>query len=50
MSLERRHDLLKRASDHDILIIEDDYESELNFVGTPTPALKSLDGNDRVSK
>ena len=48
MSLERRHDLLKRASDHDILIIEDDYESELNFVGTPTPALKSLDGNDRV--
>jgi len=48
MSLERRHDLLKRASDHDILIIEDDYESELNFAGTPTPALKSLDGNDRV--
>lgn len=48
MSLERRQDLLKRASEHDILIIEDDYESELNFAGTPTPALKSLDGNDRV--
>ena len=48
MSLERRHELLKRASKHDILIIEDDYESELNFAGAPTPALKSLDGNDRV--
>lgn len=48
MSLERREELLKRAAEHDILIIEDDYESELNFAGTPTPALKSLDGNDRV--
>ncbi len=48
MSLERRQELLRRASEHDILIIEDDYESELNFAGTPTPALKSLDGNDRV--
>lgn len=48
MSLERRHELLKRAAEHDILIIEDDYESELNFAGSATPALKSLDGNDRV--
>lgn len=48
MSLERRHELLKRASEHDFIIIEDDYESELNFAGTPTPALKSLDGNNRV--
>jgi len=48
MSLERRHELLKRAAEHDILIIEDDYESELNFAGVPSPALKSLDGNDRV--
>lgn len=48
MSLERRQDLLRRAGKHDVLIIEDDYESELNFAGAPTPALKSLDGNDRV--
>ncbi len=48
MTLERRHELLKRASEHDILVIEDDYESELNFAGAPTPALKSLDGSDRV--
>ncbi|OED40723.1 2-aminoadipate aminotransferase [Chromatiales bacterium (ex Bugula neritina AB1)] len=48
MSLARRQDLLQRAGRHDMLIIEDDYESELNFAGAPTPALKSLDGNDRV--
>ncbi len=48
MSLARREELLRRAAENDILIIEDDYESELNFAGPPTPALKSLDGNDRV--
>ena len=29
-------------------MIEDDYESEINFVGEPTPALKSLDASERV--
>ena len=48
LALERRQELLRRAAMHDILVIEDDYESELNFAGMPTPALKSLDGNDRV--
>ncbi len=48
MPLERRETLLKEAEKHDFLIIEDDYESEINFVSEPTPALKSLDGNERV--
>jgi GntR family transcriptional regulator/MocR family aminotransferase len=48
MPLERREHLLKRAEKHDFLIIEDDYESEINFVGEPTPALKSLDASGRV--
>jgi GntR family transcriptional regulator/MocR family aminotransferase len=48
MPLERRYELLQRANEHDFLIIEDDYESETNFKGTPIPALKSLDTNDRV--
>jgi len=48
MSLARRQELLERAAEHDVIVIEDDYESELNFSGTPTPALKSLDGNQRV--
>lgn len=48
MPLERRKQLLRDAEEHDFLIIEDDYESEINFVGEPTPALKSLDSGERV--
>jgi GntR family transcriptional regulator/MocR family aminotransferase len=48
MPLQRREHLLKQARKKDFLIIEDDYESEINFVGEPTPALKSLDASERV--
>ena len=48
MPLERRQRLLADAQEHDFLIIEDDYESEINFVGEPTPSLKSLDKSGRV--
>ena len=48
MSLERRFELLEKASQHDIILIEDDYEWESNFIGEPTPALKSLDHDGRV--
>lgn len=48
MSLERRRKLLDKAEESDFIIIEDDYESETNFLTSPIPALKSLDRNDRV--
>ncbi|MBT5432262.1 MAG: PLP-dependent aminotransferase family protein [Alphaproteobacteria bacterium] len=48
MSLQRRHDLLAWAGKHDALVIEDDYEFETNYLGSPTPALKSLNGSERV--
>ncbi len=48
LSLERRQELLTRAVNDDFVIIEDDYESETNYVGQPTPALKSLDHSNRV--
>ena len=48
MPLERRQALLERARAHDFVIIEDDHESELNFSGKPTPALKSLDTSSHV--
>ncbi|MCX8995560.1 PLP-dependent aminotransferase family protein [Rhizobiaceae bacterium BDR2-2] len=48
MTLERRLQLLAAAEEHDFLIVEDDYESELNFVGKQRPALKSLDVSGRV--
>ena len=46
--LNKRYALLEDAALHDVVIIEDDYESELNFAGEPTPALKSLDRDNRV--
>lgn len=48
MSLERRHALLDSAVAHDVVLIEDDYESELTYQGSPLPALKSLDRHGRV--
>ncbi|MBX2838432.1 MAG: PLP-dependent aminotransferase family protein [Gammaproteobacteria bacterium] len=48
MPLSARKALLDKAEEQDVFIVEDDYESELNFVGDPTPALKSLDRNHRV--
>jgi GntR family transcriptional regulator / MocR family aminotransferase len=48
MSLERRMELMKLASERDFIIIEDDYEFETNYVNEPCPALKSLDDEGRV--
>ncbi|WP_417227789.1 PLP-dependent aminotransferase family protein [Amphritea sp.] len=48
MPMNRRKALLEQASRDDFLIIEDDYECETTFATNPTPALKSLDNNDRV--
>lgn len=48
MPLGRRKALLERAAAAGFIVIEDDYESEINFLGSPTPALKSLDTEDRV--
>jgi GntR family transcriptional regulator / MocR family aminotransferase len=48
MPLARREALLKKAREKKLLIIEDDYEPEANFFNEPTPAIKSLDDDDRV--
>ena len=48
MSLARRLALLELAGERDLLLIEDDYEFETNYVSEPCPALKSLDQDDRV--
>ena len=48
MPLERRLALLKKASERNFIIIEDDYEFETNYVNEPCPALKSLDDDGRV--
>ncbi|MGM0906925.1 MAG: PLP-dependent aminotransferase family protein [Pseudomonadota bacterium] len=48
MPLARREQLLQRAKDNDMIIIEDDYASESNFMSQPHPAIKSLDTDGRV--
>ncbi len=48
MPLARRRALLARAAELEALIVEDDYEFEMSFLGPPLPALKSLDREGRV--
>lgn len=48
MSSKRRAALLRCARDNDMLIIEDDYESEINYLDQPQPALRSMDDSGRV--
>jgi GntR family transcriptional regulator/MocR family aminotransferase len=45
---ERRKALLKRAARNDQLIIEDDFEHEHNYLGSPHPALRGMDEENRV--
>lgn len=48
MPVSRRRRLLERAREIDAMIVEDDYEFELAFLGSPSPALKSFDSDGRV--
>lgn len=48
MSAGRRRELLAWADAENALIIEDDYEFETNYIGEPTPSLKSRDRDGRV--
>ncbi|RVU83349.1 PLP-dependent aminotransferase family protein [Leucothrix sargassi] len=48
MTVDRRKELLAQARRDDFVVIEDDYESEVNFIEEPLPALKSFDQDGRV--
>ncbi len=48
MPRDRRMELLEAARLHDLVVVEDDYEFETNYVGEPCPALKSMDREGRV--
>lgn len=48
MSMERRKKLLNKAYNNNTVIIEDDYEAELNFLKKANPSLKSLDKHGNV--
>lgn len=48
LSLDRKRTLLEKARTHDIVLIEDDYDSEINVHSNPAPALKAMDSDHRV--
>jgi GntR family transcriptional regulator / MocR family aminotransferase len=48
MSLERRMAVLRWAAATGAFVIEDDYDSEYRFAGTPAPSLQSLDTHANV--
>ncbi|GAB3626046.1 HTH-type transcriptional regulatory protein GabR [Pandoraea terrae] len=48
LPLARRLALLSWAQMQGAWIVEDDYDSEFRYTGAPLPALKSLDGGERV--
>lgn len=48
MSLKRRLELLDWADQADVMILEDDYDSEFRYTGRPISPLKALDEVGRV--
>ncbi|WP_171240211.1 PLP-dependent aminotransferase family protein [Ruegeria sp. HKCCA5491] len=48
MPVDRRTALLAHARELDAMVVEDDYEFEMAFLGAPSPALKSMDRDGRV--
>ncbi|MEM9635013.1 MAG: PLP-dependent aminotransferase family protein [Pseudomonadota bacterium] len=48
MPVSRRHRLLELAARKGFVIVEDDYEFEISFLKSPSPALKSLDPTGSV--
>ncbi|MGC3940696.1 PLP-dependent aminotransferase family protein [Roseobacter sp. EG26] len=48
MSQQRREELLQAAVSKDFLIIEDDYEAEMNYVAQSSPSMRSINQTGRV--
>ncbi|WP_239615612.1 PLP-dependent aminotransferase family protein [Cohnella mopanensis] len=48
LPVQKRSQLLQWAYENEGMIIEDDYDSEFRYQGQPIPALKAMDGGDRV--
>jgi len=48
MPVYRRMELMETARRHDILLIEDDYDTEFNALGSNHPSIKSFDDCGRV--
>lgn len=49
LPIDRRQQLLAWASRRGVIIVEDDYDSELRYTSAPLPALTALDAAGRVA-
>jgi len=49
LPIDRRQQLLAWAHAHRVVIVEDDYDSELRYTSSPLPALTSLDADGAVA-
>lgn len=48
MPIQNRIEIINLASERDMIIIEDDYDSEFRYKGQPIPSLQSIDKSERV--
>lgn len=48
MAQHRREELVETAVKKDFIIVEDDYEAEMNYIAKSSPSLMSMDGTGRV--
>lgn len=48
LSLDRRRELLAAAEAHDLIVVEDDFECETNYLDQDFPAMRSMAGGSRV--
>ncbi|AFS77410.1 GntR family transcriptional regulator [Gottschalkia acidurici 9a] len=48
MPIQNRNELLNWATQNNVFIIEDDYDSEFRYNSRPIPSLQSINVNDRV--
>ena len=48
MPASRREELLEAANAQEFLIIEDDYEAEMNYIAKTSPSIRSMDRSGRV--
>jgi GntR family transcriptional regulator/MocR family aminotransferase len=48
MPLKRRVEILHKARESGTLILEDDYDSEYRYSGSPIPAMQGIDKDNLV--
>ena len=48
LSLDRRRALLAAAEAHDLIVVEDDFECETNYLDEDFPAMRGMPGGSRV--